>query len=51
MWNLKSKINEQTNRNKLINIENKLMVPHGKGFDSLNKKGEGIKKYKLGVTK
>ena len=39
------------NRNRVIDAENKLMVARGEGGGRLGEKGEGIKKYKLVVTK
>ena len=45
MWNLKDKMNEQTNRNRLINTENKLVVVGVGG--GVGKRGEGIKRYNL----
>ena len=51
MWNLRNKINEQTNRNRLIDTDNKLIVSRREGVGRVDQKGEGIKKYKLTVTK
>ena len=39
------------NRNRFIDIENKLRVANWAGLGGLGEKGEGIKKYKLVVTK
>ena len=50
MWTLKSKINKQ-NRNKLTDTENILMIARWERIGGLGEKGEGIKKYKLAVTK
>ena len=38
-------------RNRLIDIENKQVVSRWEGFGKLDEKDEGIKKYKLAVTK
>lgn len=38
MWALKNKINKQTNRNRLTDIENRLMVVRGEGTGELGKK-------------
>ena len=50
MWNLKNKIKKQ-NRNRLIDTENILSVARGKEVRRMGEKGEGIKKYKLEVSK
>ena len=39
------------NRNRFMDTEIKLVVARGEGFGELGEKGEGIKKYKLIVTK
>ena len=49
-WNLKNKINKQ-NRNRLIDAENKLRVAWWEEVRGLGEKDEGIKKYKLVLTK
>lgn len=49
MWNLQNKINEHA---KLIGTENKLMIARQERVWGLGgKKGKGINKYKLAVTK
>ena len=51
-WNLKNKINNNNkNRNKLIDIENILRVIRWGVWGASVKREEGIKKYKLVVTK
>ena len=47
MWNLKKNINTQ-NENILIDTENK---PKGRGIRDAGLKGDGIKKYRMVVTK
>lgn len=53
MWNLRSKINEQTeqNRNKLIDTKNKLIVARGEKGRGRAKWVKEIKRNKLPVTK
>ena len=46
MWNLETRINKQTNRNKLIDTENISMDARWEGVAGMGIKGEGIKKYK-----
>ena len=43
MWNLKDKLSEKTkqNRNRVTDIENKLMVAKQEGGGGMNKTGEG----------
>ena len=48
VWNLKNKINEQQNRNKLIDRTN-WWLPDGKGIGVLGERGEEIKKYILAI--
>lgn len=49
-WNVKNNINKQ-NRNRFIDIENRLRLPEGTGVGRQSKKGERIKKYNLVVIK
>lgn len=53
MWNLRSKINEQTeqNRNKLIDTKNKLIVARGEKGRGRAKWVKESKRNKLPVTK
>ena len=51
MWNLKNTYMNKQNRNKVIGTENKLMIFKWVGGGKLGEKCEGIKKYKLAVTK
>ena len=39
------------NKNRIIDTESILMVAREKGFREMGEKGEGVKKYKLVVTK
>ena len=39
------------NRNRLIDTENKLMATRWEGGKGVGERGEGIKKYKLVITK
>lgn len=45
------KLTNKQNRNKLIGTKNKLMIAKRDGGVELEEKSEGIKKYKLAVTK
>ena len=53
MWNLKNKTNEQTqsNRNRVIDTENKQVVARGERGGGRKEIGEGDEGYKLSVTK
>ena len=46
MWNLQNKLNEQTKRNRVTDIENRLRDARWKGVEGTSEKGRGIKKYK-----
>ena len=48
MWNLNNNIKKQ---NRLIDVENRLMVARGEEIGGLAEKGEGTEKYSLAVTK
>ena len=50
MWNLKNKIKEKI-KQKLMDTEDELIVARWEESGGLVKKVEGIKKYKLAVTK
>ena len=50
MWNLKSKINEQANRNRLTDTENIMMVTDGRSVGDMGEKVEEMKKYKFLLT-
>ena len=46
MWNLKNKINEQTNSKQThIDIERERVVARGEGVGELGERGEGTKKH------
>ena len=47
MWNLNNNIKKQ---NRLIDVENRLMVARGEEIGGLAEKGEGTEKYSLAVT-
>ena len=51
MWNLKNKINEQTNLKQTYRHRADWLLPEGTGFGGLEERGERIKKYGLVVTK
>ena len=50
MWNLKSKINEQANRNRLTDTENIMTVTDGRSVADMGEKVEEMKKYKFLLT-
>ena len=51
MWNLNKKINEQTKMKRTHRYSEQPMIGRGEVVGGLGEKGEGIKKYKLVVTK
>ena len=50
MWNLKSKINEQANRNRFTDTENIMTVTDGRSVGDMGEKVEEMKKYKFLLT-